>query len=765
MTQTRTYTRSFSGGEVSPELFGRDDLVKFQTGAETLENVMVLAHGPAAGRPGFEFVNRAKGFCRVIPFDYNTEQTYSLEFGENYIRFHTDGATLLSGTSLTITGITQAATGVLTYTGTDPANGTWMFLESIAGMTELNGRYVKVANVNGGANTFELTDLFDAAIDTTDFTAYTSGGTSTAVYEVATTYTEAQLMDLHYVQSADVLTLVHPSHPSRELARVSATSWTLTAITFAPTLAAPAGPAASASPAVSPTITYTYAVTALAADGLEESLQSADATCINTLATAGNLNTVTWSAVSGAVRYNIYRKDDGIYGYVGQSAVTSFVDNNITPDLSVTPPNANTPFGSSDNYPAAVSYAEQRRCFAGTNNRRQTTWMTRAGTESNLTYSIPTRDDDAIIFRVAARENNVIRHLVPLGDLLLLTASGAWRVSAGNDAALTPATVSARPQVYVGANNVQPVVTPASVIYVSAEGSYAQELVYTADANAGVNGYQGNDISIMAPHLFDGYELLDMTYTHARNKIAWFVRDDGVLLGCTYVPKQEVLGWHHHSTDGEFESCCSVVENNRNVLYVSVKRTINGQTVRYIERLHDRYFTALEDAFFVDSGLTYEGTATDTISGLWHLEGETVAALADGAVQPTQVVANGQIVLDHEATKVQVGLPYTQTIKLLPASLQGEAFGHGRPKNVNEVHLRVSRSAAAGLFAGPTLDDLTEVKSRSTEPYGSPPRLRTEELDLVTLPGWADDASMVIRQEDPLPLTLVALTMEIEVGG
>ena len=765
MTQTRTYTRSFAGGEVTPELFGNVELVKIQTGVRTSKNFQTLPYGPAAFRPGFKFIQRVKGSAtatRLVPFNYNTEQTYILEFGDQYIRFHTAGATLLSSSGLTITGITKANPGVLTYTGTDPANGDWQYLAAIGGMTQLNGRYVIVANVNTGANTFELTDLFGNNIDTSGFTTYTSGGTATAPYQVASPYVAADLFDLHYVQSADVLSITHPGYAPRELSRVSAASWTLGTITFSPTIAAPTGVVAT--PAVGGGITYYYQVTAISSDGLEESLASSTASAASAALSATNTIAVTFNAVTDAIRYNVYRKDNGVFGYIGQTAELTFTDDNITPDLTITPPNANTPFGSSNNYPAAVSYAEQRRIFAGTNNRRQTTWMTRSGTESNLSYSIPTRDDDSITFRIAARENNAIKHVVPLGDPILLTAGGIWRISAANGDALTPASITAKPQAYVGVNNVQPAATPASVLSVQAEGSHVQEIVYSVDDAGGQKQYKVTDVSIMAPHLFDNYEIVDMAYAHAPDRTCWCVRSDGVLLGLTYVPEHEVLAWHQHTTDGLFESVAVTVEDNRNVLYAVIQRTINSQTVRYVERLAPRIFADLEDAFHVDSGLTYSGAAATAISGLHHLEGETVSVLADGGVHPQVEVSAGAVTLEHAAALVHIGLAIPDAyVHLLPAVLQGEAHGQGRPKNINQAWLRVSR--ASGLSAGPTLDDMIEFPPRTDEPYGSPPTLKTEELDLVTLPGWSDDGALFIQQTSPLPATLVALTMEIEVGG
>src|SRR5688572_6650887 len=237
---TRQLLRSFAGGEITPELFGRLDLDKFQTGLARAKNFRILPHGPVQNRAGFQYVLETKDSTkasRLIPFVWSVDQTMHLEFGDQYVRFHTLGSTLLE-TGLTITGITQANPGVLTYTGADPSNGQWMYLSGIVGMSQLNGRFVKVANVNAGANTFELTDIHGGAnINTTSYPAYISGGTTARVYEVATPFLEAHLFDLHFTQSADVLTITHPSYAPRELRRVGATNWTLTTASFTPAIA------------------------------------------------------------------------------------------------------------------------------------------------------------------------------------------------------------------------------------------------------------------------------------------------------------------------------------------------------------------------------------------------------------------------------------------------------------------------------------------------------------------------------------------------
>lgn len=765
----KTLLRSFAGGEITPELAGRLDLVKYQTGLSLCRNFITLPHGPAVRRPGFSYINEVKDSThkvRLLPFSFSATQTAIIELGHQYIRFHLDGGTLLED-GLTITAISKASPGVLTYTGTDPSNGDWMFLQSIGGMTELNSRWVKVAGVNTSANTFQLTDLAGANIDTTGYTTYTSGGTASRAYTISSPYAEADLFDISYTQSADVITLVHPSYPAKELARLGATNWTLTDIPFAAPATVPTGVSAVATVAQSSYLTtQKYVVTAVADDGVTETLASAEASCSNNLGLAGNYNTITWTAVSGYSRYNVYKQFGGIFGYIGQvktAAGLTLTDDNITPDTTSSPPEDIIKLNTgADDYPGAVCYHEQRRWFAGTNSKPQVMFATRTATESNLTSSIPSRADDGLEIRVATGQYNQIQHLVPLADLMAFTAGGEFRIFADSAPAITPTSVSIKPQAYTGANGVQPIMTSGSVLYVQAQGSRVRELAYNWESSA----YRTVDISIMAPHRFDGHTLTQLAYTRAPDSVLWAVRDDGVLLGMSYVPDQQVYGWHaHDTTNGTFESIAVVAEGNEDVLYAVIKRTIDGRDVRYIERMSARTFVYQDYAFFVDSGLRYDGAAVTSLSGLWHLEGEDVDILADGAVMPRQTVTNGEVTLDTAASVISIGLPITADFRSLPLALEGmQAAGQGTTKNVNKVHLRVRQSSI--VKAGPSFDRLREYPARAiTDPYGSPPALRDGELSLAIDPSWNTDGAVCVRQDLPLPLSILSMTLEIQVGG
>ncbi|MGU3629838.1 hypothetical protein [Comamonas sp. C24C] len=685
MANIRSFSRSFAGGELTPQFFGQVADAKFQTGLAVCRNFVVLPHGPVQNRAGFAFVRAVKDSAkrvRLLPFTYSTTQTMVLEFGDGYIRFHTQGATL------------ESSPGV--------------------------------------------------------------------AYEVATPYLQADLFDIHYVQSADVLTLVHPGYAPMELRRLGALNWTLTAIQFATSLQPPTGVTATATPGTSPVgpdIDHVYAVTTVGELAQDESLISASATCSNNLNATGAYNTIDWTAAANAKRYNVYKRSNGLWGYIGQADGLTFKDENITPDVSKTPPEANNPFVGAGNYPGAVSYYEQRRWFAGTLNQPQNIWATRSGTESNLTYSIPTIDSDSISFRVVAREANTVRHLVPLANLMALTSAAEWRFTSINTDAVTPTSISVKPQSYIGANNAQPIVANNNLIYAASRGGHMRELAYSFNAN----GYVTGDLSLRAPHLFDTLDVVDVAYSKAPQPIVWAVSSNGNLLGLTYVPEQQIGAWHRHDTDGVFESVAAVAEGVEDVLYAVIRRTVNGQQVRYVERQRTRVFDTQADAFFVDSGLTYTGAPATTISGLGHLEGKTVSILGDGSVRPRKTVTAGAITLDQAASVVHIGLPITSDIQTMPLAIEIQGFGQGRVKNINKVFPRVF--ASSGIFAGPSFDSLTEFKQRTTEPYGSPPSPKTQEIEIVVQPAWQDGAQICLRQSDPLPLTVLSLALEVSVGG
>lgn len=416
--------------------------------------------------------------------------------------------------------------------------------------------------------------------------------------------------------------------------------------------------------------------------------------------------------------------------------------------------------GTAGDYPGAVAHFEQRRWFGGTPSRPNNIWATKSGTESDMSYSLPTQDDDRIAVRVAAREANRIQHFVPLSHLILLTGSAEWRVSPMNNDAITPSSMSVRPQSYIGCNSVQPVVVNNSCLYAAGRGGHLRECGYSYEAG----GFITNDVCVRANHLFDNLEILDLAFGKAPFPIVWAVSSNGNLIAFTYIPEQQVGGFASLETQGTFESCAVVSEDEEDILYVVVKRVINGQIKRFVERMHEIKWTSLEETMHVDCAGTYRGTPKTEITGINWLEGETVSILADGGVEPPQKVTNGKIVLEKAASIVHIGLPYNADMETLPIAIGGLAdgsYGSAHKKNVRSVELRVVNTS--GFSAGPSFDKLDEFPARSTELAGTPPQPTTDAIGVEVSPAWNANGQVCIRQANPLPLKVVSLTSVLEI--
>lgn len=620
----KLYARSFNGGIIGPDMFGRIDDLKYNTGLRTCQNFIVLPQGPVEARPGFGFVREVADsdkYTRMIPFRFSTTQTTALEFSEARIRFHTFGSTLLTPTSgvsawdnatpyvpgdlVTAGGstwycvegnINEDPTDVANQYGAEPAVTTvWQLTAPTsstipAGYTFVGTSLPLVVTVGQqvyiSQTSYTFPIIFESGVatpgepvETTTYTGYTGASTSApsgfwyelgSVYEIPSPYAENDLGSLTYVQSADVMTVCHPRYPPYELRRLGATNWTMRPVTFGSTLAAPAISSVTPTVASSPSDSqsYSYVATNVTDDQLDESVASSPSSATNQLFDTGARNTI---AFADAARRNVYKLSGGIYGFIGQTTTTTLVDDNIAADTSRTPPENQNPFAT--DYPGAVAYFEQRRVFGGTTGLPQTLWMTKSGTERNLDYSIPLRDDDAISVRMAARESSIIRHIVPVGELLILTDSGEWVLTSTDGGAITPYSISFRPQSYIGANLVQPVVVGTSAVYAAARGGHVRAAGFDFD----VNSYVSVDMSLRAAHLFDFKDIVDMAYAKGPTPIVWCVSSDGSLLGMTYVPEQQVYAWHEHRTvSGKFESVCVVGEGNEDRLYAVVRRPVIG---------------------------------------------------------------------------------------------------------------------------------------------------------------------------------------------
>jgi hypothetical protein len=846
---TNVIQTSFAGGELSPTLYARVDLAKYHIGAARMLNFFVDYRGGASNRPGTELVARAldsSAIVRLIPFQFSVIQNYILEFGDLYMRVIKDGALVLEAAK-TLSAATNANPGVFTSNAHGFSNGDQLYF-LVEGMTQIDQKEYFAANV--AANTFEVVDWNGLPLNTSGFGAFISG-TVARVYKIASPYPAEDLALLKFTQSADVMTICHPDYVPRNLTRTSDTSWTFTTVSIGADIVAPVAVSAIVTGGAG-TTNYAYLVTAVSATG-EESVASnivTDTNAIDISATAGSVE-IVWNTVVGAVAYNVYKAlpstgntipTGALYGYMttvdGNANVTA-IDANIVPDFTVGPPTNQNPIAG--NNPGTVAYEQQRRVYAGSDAEPETFWMSKPGQFDNFDVSSPVQPSDSITGTLVSRQVNQIKHMVSMPNgLIMLTSGGAWQVS-GAGGVLSPTTIQATPQAYNGAGDIPPLTINYEIIYVQQKGTIVRDLSYSFYTNI----YTGADLSVLSNHLFSGYSLLEWCYAEEPFKIIWAVRSDGALLALTYLKDQEIFGWSKHETQGRFESVATVPEDAEDAVYFVVQRSIDGELIKFIERMHTRTMPyGPEDAFFVDCGLTTDDTYPaaditlsgtigtieieastpvfsagdvdsviragggimtitayidsthvtalvtrditdvndfhvpemvwpqesgswsmnepfDTVAGLDHLEGETVAILADGNVVTPQVVTNGQVLLGHNVTKASVGLAYTAQLQTLYLDT-GDPTIQGKRKNINALTARVDQTR--GLKMGQTFDDLTEYKDRDPMTFGQPIDLFTGDQRMIIGGGWTTEGQMCLQQDDPLPATVLGVIPEITLG-
>ena len=749
---------NFGGGELSPNAYARVDIAKFSQGAKTLRNFFVRAEGGVSNRPGFEYVKEVKDSTetvRLIPFEFNDEQSYALVFGDQHMRVVANAGTVLEANQ-NITGATQANPVELTVTGHSYTTGDEVFLSSVGGMTELNNRFFTITST--GANTFTLNGE-----DGTSHTAYTTGGTVARVFELATPYLDSELQTLKFRQSNDVLFLVHPNHEPRKLNRLGAANCTLTITNFTPNQAAPTGVTVTPQGASGST-TYNYQVTAVAEESLEESLVASGSTSTgNATLSSTNFNRITWTGASGAERYNVYKEDNGIFGYIGSTETLQFDDDNIEADTLDTAPKARNPFNATGEYPGAVGLHEQRSVYGGSINDPLTVFMSQTSQFDNFNVSSPTRESDAVTFRLITGQGNTIRHVRSFEDRLFVFTSGAvWNVQPGGDVdAITPTSKKVRVEDYLASTEVPPITIKKNILMVSGKQNLGFE-VHTLGYSLQTDSYAGSDLTVISRHLFEGFTINEWAYAERPFRLVAAVRSDGDIIVMTYLQEQQIFAWTRWETDGEFQSICVIPEGQEDVFYAVVKRNINGVDKKYIERLHTRTFATIEDAFFVDSGLTYDGAATTAVTGLDHLEGKTLIALADGNLVTNLVVSNGTVTLPNEASKVHIGLPYDGTMETLPLNIVQQGPSMDRKKIVKDIVVRVLDTR--GIFAGSSDAVLEEYPSRSTELWGDPAATLSDVIRIPVSGDWERDIGVTIKTEAGLPMTLLSVIPGVNIG-
>lgn len=594
-------------------------------------------------------------------------------------------------------------------------------------------------------------------------------------YRAATPYNGSELAELNFEQTTDTLYLAHIDHEPAKLVRNDHDDWVHSDVTFGPSLAAPGSVSAVATQGntvVSGDEYFaqpaTYVVTALNDETGQESRASSGSTATNDLTLKKNYNTITWASVTGADRYNVYKSNnDQFYGYIGTTEGTTFRDDNIGPALDQAPPAAENPFASTDNFPSTVALHDQRLLWARTRNVPNGIWGSRVGVNQleNMDRSRPARADDAFSTAIVAQKVNPVNHLVSGASLLAFTNHAIFRIDGNGQGGpiVGNSPPSAIPEVRRGSTRLRPLPIDNVVIHPASIGYAIRALGY----NFELDGNRSNDISIFSPHFFMGYDIVDWDYASEPRSIVWMVRSDGKLLAFTWEQEQNVWGFTLCETDGLYKSVCVITENGEDRTYFIVERTIGGVTKRFVERMASHLWDEVEDACWLDSSIsgTFENPVSG-VSGLWHLEGETVSAQVDGAAYSGLTVTNGAVSFPSgvTGTKITVGLPYTVEVETLPIRVTFDGMGSnlGRRQQPGDVVLHLQKTA--NILAGTDSSNLFGVR-QTLGLTGDTLGLLDGVTDTISMSNKSgNDITVLVRQELPSPFTMLGIGVEPEIN-
>lgn len=736
MAKASPIISNLNAGEFSPMLSGRVDYGKYPNAASRLENFIPTVQGPHVRRGGTRFVGEVKasaaGRCLLWPFEYSVDQAYMVEFGDQYCRFYT-----------------------------------WDAVTKKRGRLEVSGVPVEVATP------YLLSDL------------YNSDGT----------------IRLRFAQNGDLLYIAHPNYQPRILKRTSATSFTLTKF----------DPAGGPFKSLNDTTTTVYAsaetgtgVTLTASANIFQAghvgsvfyLESKDLNAIPawevgktvTVGTRRRSDGKTYECVTGGTTGSnrpvhtegaLFDGDPGaqwqyrdagygtvrITGFTSATQVTVDVLDRL-PSQVVGAGNATTRWAHGawsdvEGWPSQVAFYRERMWWA----RDQQAWASVSADFSDYSSKIfnVVSADAGFTVQINSGKINAVQWLSADRDLLVGTAGAEFAIGElTNGEALGPTNRRCRLVSEFGSRAIPPIKNGRSTLFIQRSGLVARETFY----DFGSDGYESSETTVEAEHItLTGVQ--HSVYAPEPTPIVWSIRGDGLLIGFTWNNEQKVRGWHRHPIGGagvvESIAVMQAAEGDRSELWMIVRRTINGTTKRYVEFMERpwRDGDAQSAQFYLDCGLTYSGAPATTISGLSHLEGQTVDVLADGAPHPQRVVTGGAITLQRAASVVQVGLPcpcYFKSMRLEAAAADGTA--QGKTKRIHKAVLRFLNTGG-GSYGGTdtALDDL-QLRT-AADPMGQAVPLFSGDKVVSWPDGYTTDAFMIYRNTQPTAATLVALMPQV----
>jgi len=783
---------SFNAGEFSPSIYGRVDLEKYNNGCITMKNFIPIPQGGATRRPGFEYIADAKNDgqkVRLIPFQFSDEQSYVVECGVDYLRYFKDGGQIITP---------DASTALLLHMDGADASTTFTDDGNTGHTVTANGNAqigVDFKRFGSGSGFFDGTGDYLSIPDHADWTFGNDPFTIDFWFRSSNIETVSRNVVQQYVDGDNYWEVyITPTH-----------------ITFRFYAAASPVVVQSSSPVSFSNNTW-YHIAVIR--GWEE---NADEYCFIVNGSAygqGGTDSSELTDLGAELDIGNYRDAAYFNGHIEEFRVSKGVarwTSNFTPPTRACPLDLNdgtiyedtstgyleaeldtlkwaqsydtmyivhkdqspakltradhddwtlarvsftaTPseWGSGNGWPRAIIFHQDRLVLAGSPGYPPRFWFSKTSDYEDLTTG--TNDDDGFTITLLSGSVDMIYWLESQRRLVAGSNSGEWWLSGdGNDLIITPTSKQAQNDTKIGSTDHQPVNIGNIIILAQAPGTKLREMTYDYDTDS----YNSNDITILADHIFKGYSIEQMAYQQTPYQIVWVLRSDGTLFALTYMKEHEVVGWSEIETNGEIISIATIPGDPEDELWIAVERVIDSATKTFIERLKDFEFDTLSDAFMVDSGLTYDGADTMSISGLDHLALETVDILADGLIESTTVDASGEITLDVSAGMVHIGMPYDSDLQTMyvdvPLETGSSMF---MKKRIPTVNFRV-RDSAGGKY-GKDATSLFALLSQTSLFSGD---VTNKSVNM----GWTRNASIFIRQDDPLPLTIDSMVMEVEIG-
>jgi len=896
---------SLTGGEFSPYLHGRVDLARYMNSVALGRNWLFRPYGGAQNRPGTRMVAEVADSAhqaRLIPFQFNTSQTYILEFGPGTIRVVKDGAQVLYSSGPNIGLPVEIATpwaedeladlrfaqsaDVMTIVHpahaprqlSRTAHDAWTLgLYSFTGGPFQDVNVDKTVAVYGNAVKGTVTlkstaDMFEAShvgqlfyIEQRGFGVAWESGKDVTVGTI-------RMSNGHYYRalSAGKTGTKIPSHTEDSMSDGGVRWLYLHSGSGVVLIQTVVGPRQA-----------TGVVQDYLPDDAVLSTGANPVTNITAISTVGggDLQILATAAAHG---FDATKVPRGFYAnvvinYTGSGGANTFTGDclitvvdantleinewlpNIMPDyvsggtgtitVALTHKWAFSAWGGDQGWPSVVGFHQQRMWFGGTPAAPETLWSTRVSDFEDFSLSVPSQDDDPIIIpRLASNQVNAVTNILSLDRLAVWTTGAVFAVGSGGEDVLTPSNHAATVQGYRGAApGLPPIGVGNTALWVQAKGRVVRDMTFELASNS----LNGSDLTVMASHLVERYPLISWAWHDSPHSMVWALREDGTLISITYLREQQVVAWARHDTvAGAFESVAVISEGEEDAAYFVVRRTINGQVKRFIERLETRLITDIREAHFVDCGLQFDGrntgattiTATggtswdenevltltasaptfaypatsdvgdhlvlidedgtlyrlevltttsttqaqgrlnrtlaeglrgaattswawarDTFAGLDHLEGMTVSILGDGHDMGQQVVTGGKVYPEFPAVIGRVGLPIEADLETLDLAPQAQETIVNKRKIITGLGLLVYESRS--IKAGRTWDTLETAASRSEEGYDAPPALQSGVINLSIPSSWDENGRVCIRQDLPLPITILALIPNVEVGG